>query len=53
MAYESVLFENEDEPISIKDLMNHSDLTRNTIKSYIDEHPDFERDKDGFVTRKN
>lgn len=53
MAYESVLFENEDEPISIKDLMKHSDLTRNTIKSYIDEHPDFERDKDGFVTRKN
>ena len=37
--------------VSIGDLAEYSGLTRNTLKSYVDENPDFERGRDGLIRR--
>ena len=49
MAYESILFGGA-EKVTVADLMAETGLTKNTVRSYIDEHPDFSREK-GVVTR--
>lgn len=37
--------------VSIADLAEYCGLSRNTVKTHVDEHPDFERQKDGTVRR--
>lgn len=49
MAYESILFGGA-EKVTIADLMAETGLTKNTVRGYIDEHPNFHREK-GVVTR--
>jgi len=39
--------------VSIADLMEYSGKTKNTIRAWVDEHPDFERQKDGVKKVKN
>lgn len=51
VAYEAVAFSSGEAPVTIKDLMANSNLSRNCIKNYIREHPDFESDGKGNVTR--
>lgn len=50
MAYESILFGGADK-VTVGDLMAETGLTKNTVRSYIDGHPDFHRDEKGVVTR--
>lgn len=49
MAYESILFGGA-EKVTIADLIAETGLTKNTVRSYIDDHPDFRREN-GVVTR--
>ena len=49
MAYESILFGGA-EKVTVADLMAETGLTKNTVRGYIDDHPDFHREK-GVVTR--
>lgn len=37
--------------VSIVDLAEYCGLSRNTVKTHVDEHPEFERQKDGTVRR--
>ena len=37
--------------VSIADLAEYCGLSRNTVKTHVDEHPDFERQKNGTVRR--
>lgn len=37
--------------VSIADLAEYCGLSRNTVKTHVDEHPEFERQKDGTVRR--
>jgi len=39
--------------VSIADLMEYSGKTKNTIRSWVDEHPNFERHEDGVKRVKN
>ena len=41
------------EEIKVKDLMGYMSSSRNTVENYVDEHPDFEREKGGLVFRKS
>lgn len=52
MAYESAKFEAEDGEVTINSIIKCSGFSRNSVKNYIDEHPDFERNSKGVVTRK-
>lgn len=51
MAYESARFANEGKAVTIIDIMKNCELSRNTLKNYIDEHPEFTRDSKGRVSR--
>ncbi len=49
-AYEALSMNGE---VTMAALIDYTGLTRNTLKNYVDEHPDFERGNEGTVIRKN
>lgn len=51
MAYESARFAKDGGDLTIIDIMKNCELSRNAVKNYIDEHPEFTRDSKGRVSR--
>ncbi len=52
IAYEAAAFGKTDgSPVTITDIMENSELSRNCVKNYVDEHPDYDRDSKGVITR--